>query len=190
MNRKRFMAKLFDSIKAFRAKHPEIYGLISDVVFSVAIVAVIAVALYAYAGMWPPMVSVNGISMLPHMESGDLVFIQGLDRGAIQTSENSTNTSYMMYEGYGDVIVYRPYGDPTKPLVIHRAIRYVTKGEPMWDGGPTASDDGYITLGDNNHGVYDQEAPSICYLEPVRKEWILGIARFKVPYLGYLRSLV
>ena len=45
------MAKLFDSIKAFRAKHPEIYGLISDVVFSVAIVAVIAVALYAYAGM-------------------------------------------------------------------------------------------------------------------------------------------
>ena len=57
-------------------------------------------------------------------------------------------------------------------------------------GGPAAPNDGYITLGDNNHGVYDQEAPSICYLEPVQKDWILGIARFKVPYLGYLRSLV
>ena len=68
------------------------------------------------------MVSVNGISMLPHMESGDLVFIQGLDRGAINTYENSTNTSYQMYSELGDVIVYRPYGDATKPLVIHRAI--------------------------------------------------------------------
>jgi len=33
-------------------------------------------------------------------------------------------------------------------------------------------------------------APTICYGEPVRKDWILGIARFKLPYLGYLRSLV
>jgi signal peptidase len=136
------------------------------------------------------MVSVNGISMQPHMENGDLVFIQGLDRGDIQTAEASQNTSYQMYQGYGDVIVYEPYGDSTRQLVIHRAIRYVEKGEPMWEGGPPAPEAGYITLGDNNNGVYDQMAPSICYGEPVRKEWILGIARFKVPYLGYLRSLV
>ncbi len=184
------MARLTDIIKSFKAQHPGIYGFVSDLAFSVAIVAAIAIALYLYAGMWPPMVSVNGISMQPHMETGDLVFIQGLDRGAIQTYENSTNTSYAMYGEPGDVIVYMPYGDPTRQLVIHRAIRYVEKGEPMWEGGPPAPESGYITLGDNNKGVYDQMAPSICYGEPVRKDWILGIARFKVPYLGYLRSLV
>jgi signal peptidase len=183
------MAKLSDILKTFKAQHPDIYGFVSDLVFSVAIVAVIAAALYLYAGMWPPMVSVNGISMQPHMEGGDLVFIQGLDRGDIRTSEASQNTSYQMYQGYGDVIVYRPYGDPTRALVIHRAIRYVEKGDPMWEGGPPAPEAGYITLGDNNGGRYDQDS-EICYGEPVRKDWILGIARFKVPYLGYLRSLV
>jgi signal peptidase len=95
-----------------------------------------------------------------------------------------------MYGEPGDVIVYKPFGDSAKALVIHRAIRWVNQSEPMWDGGPPAPASGYITLGDNNRGVFDQMAPTICYGEPVRKEWILGIARFKLPYLGFLRSLV
>ncbi|HTX43951.1 MAG TPA: S26 family signal peptidase [Methanocella sp.] len=177
-------------LEAFAAKYPGIYGFLQDIVFSLAVVAIIALILYLYAGMWPPMVSVNGISMLPNMENGDLVFIQGLDRGAVQTYENSTATGYKMYNNYGDVIVYEPYGDSTRPLVIHRAIRWVDQGDPMWAGGPAAPASGYMTLGDNNHGVYDQEAPSICFEQPVEKGWILGVARFKVPYLGYLRSLI
>lgn len=184
------MVKTPEFLKAFEAKYPGIYGFLQDIVFSLAVVAVIAAVLYIYAGMWPPMVSVNGISMCPNMENGDLVFIQGLTRGDIQTYENSTATNYTMYNSYGDVIVYEPYGDSTRPLVIHRAIRYVNQGDAMWAGGPPAPASGYITLGDNNRGVYDQMAPSICYEQPVRKDWILGIARFKLPYLGYLRSLV
>jgi signal peptidase len=136
------------------------------------------------------MVSVNGVSMYPHMENGDLVFIQGLSRGNISTYEDSLNTSYQMYSEPGDVIVYKPLGDNSRDLVIHRAIRWVNQGDPLWEGGPPAPESGYITLGDNNRGVYDQMAPTICYGEPVRKEWILGIARFKLPYLGYLRSLI
>ncbi len=184
------MVKTPDFLKAFAEKYPGIYGFLQDLIFSLAVVAVIATALYIYAGTWPPMVSVNGISMLPNMENGDLVFIQGLDRGTIQTYENSTATGYMTYNEYGDVIVYEPYGDSSRPLVIHRAIRHVNQSEPMWPGGPAAPASGYITLGDNNRGVYDQMAPSICYEQPVRNEWILGIARFKLPYLGYLRSLI
>ena len=184
------MVKVPEFLKNFAAKYPGIYGFLQDIVFSLAVVATIAVLLYLYAGMWPPMVSVNGISMLPNMENGDLVFIQGLSRGDIQTFENSTATGYKMYNNYGDVIVYKPYGDSSRPLVIHRAIRWVNQSQPMWDGGPLAPASGYITLGDNNHGVYDQMAPSICYDQPVEKDWILGVARFKIPYLGYLRSLV
>ena len=184
------MVKTPEFLKNFAAKHPGLYGFLQDIAFSLAVVAIIALALYLYAGIWPPMVSVNGISMYPNMENGDLVFIQGLNRGDIHTFEQSMQTDYKMYNNYGDVIVYKPFGDNARALVIHRAIRWVNQSEPMWDGGPPAPTSGYITRGDNNRGIYDQMAPTICYEEPVRKEWILGIARFKLPYLGYLRSLV
>ncbi len=177
------MVKVPGFIKEFEAKHPNIYGFVQDIVFSLAVVAVIAAVLYMYAGMWPPMVSVNGISMYPHMENGDLVFIQGLDRGAVQTYDASLNTSYQNYDEPGDVIIYKPYGDPAKPLVIHRAIDWVDQGQPMWQGGPPApgraiSPWAIIT------GVYDQMAESICYEQPVKPDWILGVARFKVPLPG------
>lgn len=184
------MVKAPEFLKDFAAKHPGVYGFLQDIAFSLAVVAAIALVLYLYAGMWPPMVSVNGVSMYPNMENGDLVFIQGLSRGDIQTYESSLATGYRTYNDYGDVIVYKPFGDSSRALVIHRAIRRVEQGQPMWDGGPPAPQAGYITRGDNNRGVYDQMAPTICYGEPVRKDWILGIARFKLPYLGYLRSLV
>jgi signal peptidase I len=87
----------------------------------------------------------------------------------------------------GDVIVYRPFGNATP--VIHRAIRYVNKGDPMWHNGPAAPYSGYITLGDNNQGIYDQMS-NICPGQPVKAEWVVGIARYRIPYIGYLRSLL
>jgi signal peptidase len=184
------MVKVPGFIKNFEKSHPDIYGFIKDVIFSLAVVAVVAIALYLYAGMWPPMVSVNGVSMLPHLETGDLIFIQGLDRGNVSTYDSSVNTSYSTFGEPGNVIVYEPYGNPSLPLVIHRAMYWVNQGDPMWAGGPPAPWGGYITLGDNNKGIYDQEAYSICYEQPVKPSWILGIARYKVPYLGYLRSII
>lgn len=183
------MASVIDSIKEFLTRHPNLHGFLKDLAFSITIVAIIAILLYSYAGVWPPMVSVNGKSMFPNMENGDLVIIQGIDRAGVQTYVDSLDTGYRMYNGFGDVIVYKPYGDTSRPLVIHRVVRWVNESEPMWPDGPLAPHAGYITLGDNNHGVYDQAA-SICYGEPVRKEWVIGVARYKVPYLGYLRSLI
>ncbi len=188
------MVKTPEFLKAFAEKYPGVYGLIQDVVFSLAVVAVIAAVLFLYAGMWPPMVSVNGISMYPNMENGDLVFIQGLVRGDVQTFENSTATGYIMYNNYGDVIVYEPYGDTSRPYVIHRAMRWVDKGDVMYTDSMgvehIAPSSGFMTLGDNNGGIYDQMAPTICYDQPVQRQWVLGISRFKLPYLGYLRSLI
>jgi len=180
-------------IKKFATKHPIIYDYIKDILFSLAIVMTIAAILYVYAGIWPPMVSVNGISMYPNMENGDLVFIQSLDRGTIQTYDNSIIINYKTFNNYGDVIVYKPYGNSSRPLVIHRAIRWIEQGQVMYTddaGDHLAPASGYITLGDNNNGVYDQKVQTICYDEPIKKEWILGIARFKLPYLGYLRSIL
>ena len=48
-----------------------------------------------------------------------------------------------------------------------------------------APHDGYITHGDNNPR-YDQASG---LAEPVRAEWVTGVARLRVPYLGYVRLL-
>lgn len=158
-----------------------------DVAFSLAVVAMIAATLYLYAGGWPAIVSVQGISMYPHMHDGDLVLLQTLNRVDIQTYEDSFATGYKMYEDYGDVIVYWPYGDRSQHPVIHRAMYWVEKGEPMWPGGTIASESGYITKGDHNQ--YVDQAVEICR-EPIRPEWIVGVSKLNVPYVGYIRSLL
>ena len=178
-----------ESIRAFKQKHPTLYDFLADLAFALAIVVAIGGLLYAYAGTWPPIVSVIGNSMYPHMHDNDLVFLQGLDRGAVITHGAAEATGYTTYADFGDVIVYRPMGDPGVKPVIHRAMYWVNQSEPMWYGGPPAPASGYITAGDNNGGVIDQDS-SICYRQPVRPEWIVGIARLNVPYVGYIRKLM
>lgn len=63
------MIKPPEVIKTFSKEHPNIYGLLQDIAFSLVVVAVIALALYLYAGVWPPMVNVNGISMYPDLKN-------------------------------------------------------------------------------------------------------------------------
>ncbi len=161
-------------------------SFVKDIAVAVLIFVAVLAVLYLYAGTWPPMVSVTSESMVPHLEKGDLVFIQGLDRGSIMTYEGNDSPGYSSFGMAGDVIVYRPFGNGTP--VIHRAICYVNKGDPMWYNGPAAPYAGYITKGDNND-VVDQNS-NICPEQPVKLEWVVGIARFRVPFVGYLRSLL
>ncbi|RLG31030.1 hypothetical protein DRO03_02550, partial [Methanosarcinales archaeon] len=67
--------------------------------------------------------------------------------------------------------------------IIHRAMYYVEAGEPMWEGGPIAPHAGYITKGDHNK-VIDQYG--LCTV-PIREEWVIGVARYRIPYAGYVR---
>jgi signal peptidase I len=161
--------------------------LLKDIAFIVLVFAVIFGGLYAFAGVWPPMVSVTSDSMVPHLEKGDLVFIQGLDRANITTYVGAQGTNYSSLGEPGDVIIYRPFGNGTP--VIHRVIRYVDAGEQMWPGGPPAPYAGYITQGDAN-SIPDQEAINICPGSPVKTAWIIGIARYRVPYVGYIRMML
>jgi len=183
------MAGIRDRIKKFKTDHPDIYNFLQDLVFSLAVVAVIALILYAYAGTWPPEAAVIGTSMLPNLQAGDLVLLQHIDRSPVHTAEDSLSTNYTMYGKPGDVVVYYPHGDTSHSMVIHRVIRWVNESEPMWPNGPAAPHEGYITLGDNNHGIYDQEG-SVSLLDPVKKEWVHGVVKFRVPYLGYLKAMV
>lgn len=163
--------------------------ILRDIAFAIVILIVIFGGLYVYTGGWPPLVSITSESMSPNLGKGDLVLIQALSRGDVRTYEGPESLNYTSFGKAGDVIVYRPGGNKNATPIIHRAIRYVNRSEPMWHNGPAAPWAGYITLGDNNGGIYDQMS-GISFSSPVKKEWVIGIARYRIPFVGYIRSIV
>jgi signal peptidase len=163
-------------------------GLLRDFLFFVSVVAIFASLSHIALGLYAPMVAVETGSMIPHIQIGDIIFVESIDRTEIITYETGKKTGYESFDNYGDVILYRPYGREDVTPIIHRAMYYVEKEEPMWAVGPHAPHAGYITKGDNikTNPAYDQQG-SISYLQPVKKEWIIGVARFyRVPVLGYV----
>ncbi|MDZ5810696.1 S26 family signal peptidase [Halorubrum sp. AD140] len=181
---------------------------IRELLSSVAIVLAIGLILFGVSGVWPPMVAVESGSMEPNMEVGDLVFVTEPGRLApdaadndvgVVTYENGETVDYRTFGSYGSVVIYRPPGRTASPI-IHRAMFHVEEGENWYDRADDeyhdagnceelnhcpAPHDGFITLGDNN-GEYDQANGLAA---PVRAEWITGVARVRVPYLGYVRLI-
>lgn len=174
-----------EKIKEFNESDNLWIGLLRDILFVTAVVAIFASISHITLGLWKPMVAVESGSMIPNIQIGDIIFVESIDRTKIITYESGKQTGYTSFNDYGDVILYRPYGREGVTPIIHRARYYVEAGEPMWDGGPTAPNAGYITKGDNNN-AYDQKG-SISYNQPIKKEWIIGVARFyRIPVLGYV----
>lgn len=228
-------------------------GFVKDIIFVVVVVGVISIISQLALGLWTPMVAVESGSMVPNLNIGDIIVVQGATRTEVIPWEDAEKSGYQAFNKPGDVILYRPYGkespnllDQLKMLVgispgndkatpiIHRALRLVQKGDPMWVGGPAAPFSGYITKGDHNE-VIDQEAgqifgmantsylqshrdqitnlgsgvfldkgtgvviyqtangtfvgEGISYLTPVKEDWVIGVARAKIPIVGYVRLL-
>ena len=155
--------------------------LARDLAFATAVVFLVIGLAYLFAGTWPIMVGVESGSMMPHIYKGDIIFLQGISRTNIITYQVGIETNYTSFGDYGDVIVYRPNGDPYVTPIIHRVIYWVDAGEPMPNAGP-APHAGFITKGDNNNG-YDQPGLTT----PIKPDWVMGVARLRVPYLGYIR---
>ncbi len=155
--------------------------LARDLAFATTVVFLIIGVAYLLAGTWPIMVGVESGSMMPHIYKGDIIFLQGVSRTSITTYQAGTVSNYTSFGDYGDVIVYRPKGNPDVTPIIHRAICWVDVGDPMPNNSP-APHAGFITKGDHNDG-YDQ--PGLT--GPVKPDWVVGVARLRVPYLGYIR---
>ncbi|MBN1323676.1 MAG: S26 family signal peptidase [Methanotrichaceae archaeon] len=219
-------------------KFNELPGFVRDIIFVVVVVGGVSLISQLALGLWTPMVAVESGSMVPNMNIGDIIIVQGASRTEIITWEEGELLGARQFNLPGDVILYRPYGkekltildqlahiflrrpypvDKATPI-IHRALRRVEKGEAMWEGGPTAPFAGYITKGDHNN-IIDQKAgmivgradetrplseqgslmivmenqtyigEGISYLTPVRDEWVIGVARARIPYVGYIRLL-
>ena len=182
---------LKESIKAFNKSDNPLVGLLRDLLFVISVVAVFASISQIALGLWTPMVAVESGSMIPHIQIGDIIFVESINRTDITTYETGKQSGYTSFSEPGDVILYKRYGKEGTTPIIHRAMYYVEEGEPMWKGGAPAPHAGYITKGDNTktNPSYDQQG-DISYHQPVKKEWVIGVARFyRIPILGYV-SLV
>jgi signal peptidase len=178
----------------FRTSDHWAVSLARDLLWVVAVVGTIALALYLICGTWPAVVTIESGSMDPNMKMGDLVVVVEKDRyGEFQTWLEGKAAGNPKFGSYGDVIIYKPNGLSSVHPIIHRAVVYATD-QPLTEirGVPlktnyTAPHPGYITWGDNN--PYPDQFVTfrgIGQPEPVKEEWIVGKALFTVPLVGYL----
>ncbi len=179
---------------------------VTDVVSSASAVLLVGVLLFSVSGVWPPLVAIESPSMEPHIDTGDLVFVMEEERfpgpnarhGVTTAADTST---YVRFQGTGDVIVYAPDGNRRATPIIHRAMLWVDRGENWYDRADPndvgnaescselsncpAPHAGFITKGDNN-ARYDQVGSAVISA-PVKPEWVVGTAELRVPVLGQIR---
>lgn len=161
---------------------PWYFAFIRDFLISLAILGIVIGGIYLYSGVWPPMVAVESGSMKPNIQVGDVVFVV---EGKITTYREGVETGFSSFGRPGNVIIFNPPLHRGAPI-IHRAMYWVEEGERMWDDGPIAPHSGYITKGDNNQ-AYDQMSVGLSYNEPIKKKWIIGKAKYKIPFIGKIR---
>ena len=114
-----------------------VLGVVRDVAISAGIVVLILVSLFAYTGVWPPMVVIESNSMMHGNDSqvgvidtGDLTLVKAINerQGVVTYVEATCATDphhgLKTYGDFGNVIIYRKNGLAEIP-VIHRAIAWI-----------------------------------------------------------------
>ncbi|MBN1678511.1 MAG: S26 family signal peptidase [Candidatus Thermoplasmatota archaeon] len=106
-----------------------------DAGIALLLVVLILFMMYAYTGLWPPLVVVESNSMMhgedntSHIgtiDTGDLVLVREVTRASeIETYVDGVVSGHRSYGDYGDVVIYRPGGTETRTPIIHRAIIYL-----------------------------------------------------------------
>ena len=217
----KYFKKLF--LRFWRSDNGRIL-LLRDVVVALIAVLIILMALWAYTGQWfgAPMVAIESGSMMHENEpfgrlgtidAGDMVLLvkvndqsdvvtHGGDFGGAYATKDP---DYFFYGDYGDVVIYRKYGNPDETQIIHRAMCWIEYNEKYGTytieeyaiinetsititelglNGYKPSHSGFITQGDNpiTNPTCDQ-AGGIC-ADPIKPEWISGKARSELPWIG------
>lgn len=98
-------------------------------------VILVLLAMFAYTGLWPPLVVVESNSMmhgednLSHIgtiDTGDLVLVKKVDKvSEVETYVDGLSSGHKTYGDYGDVVIYKRGGSDTITPIIHRAIIYL-----------------------------------------------------------------
>jgi signal peptidase len=106
-----------------------------DAGIALAFVVSILVAMYAYTGLWPPLVVVESESMMHSEENisyigvidtGDMVLVKDIDVASdVETYIEGVVTGHRTYGDFGDVVIYNKMGDLMETPIIHRAVLYL-----------------------------------------------------------------
>lgn len=106
-----------------------------DAGIALVFVASVLLAMYAYTGLWPPLVVVESESMMHSEENvsyigvidtGDLVLVKSVDSPSdIETYMDGYVSGHRTYDDYGDVIIYLVNGNEVGTPIIHRAVLYL-----------------------------------------------------------------
>lgn len=223
MNYKDIFGKIKQKFLKFWRSDDTKISLIRDVLIAFLLVLILLTALWAYTGQWfgAPMVAIESGSMMHRdepfgrigtIDAGDMVLLVKINsRDDIVTHGVGDSNNYH-YGDYGDVIVYRPYGDENEDQIIHRAMCWVEYHEDdgtysvdeygiyhmsrititevgLNDYAPRDPHSGFITKGDNpdTNPTCDQDG-GIC-LDTIKVDWISGKARGELPWIGTLNLL-
>ncbi len=116
-----------------------------DIILAASVVVILLGSLYAYCGVWPPMVVIESSSMMHGSDSqvgvidtGDLTLVKKVDgRAGIVTyveaaNPKDPNYGFKTYGDFGNVIIYQKNGLGGTP-VIHRAIAWLEYNESASD---------------------------------------------------------
>ncbi|OGS45034.1 MAG: hypothetical protein A3K76_01700 [Euryarchaeota archaeon RBG_13_57_23] len=98
-------------------------------------VCLVLLTMFAYTGLWPPLVVVESNSMMHGEENlssigtidtGDLVLVKKVDQvSEVETYLEGYVSGYSSYDDYGDVIIYERGGVSATTPIIHRAMMYL-----------------------------------------------------------------
>lgn len=116
-------------------RHGGILMFLRDAGIAALLVGCILLAMFAFAGQWPPLVVVesesmmhgdNNISHLGVIDTGDLVLVQKVQSSKdVVTYVEGYLNGHRTYGDYGDVVIYKVNGQELRTPIIHRAIVYL-----------------------------------------------------------------
>ncbi len=116
-------------------RHGQMFLFLRDAGIALLFVVLILISMFAYTGMWPPLVVVESNSMMhttdnqSHIgtiDTGDLVLVKKVTKPSdVSTYADGLSTKHRTYGDYGDVIVYKKGGSDTVTPIIHRAMIFL-----------------------------------------------------------------
>ena len=118
-----------------RKRRSPIFLFLRDAGIALAFVASILLVMYAYTGLWPPLVVVESESMMHSedntsyigvIDTGDMVLVKDVDdEDDVITYVEGVSTGHRTYGDFGDVIIYNKMGNTADTPIIHRAVLYL-----------------------------------------------------------------
>ena len=116
-------------------KYEPIVLFLRDAAVAVLFVSIVLVTMFAYTGLWPPLVVVesdsmmHGIDNVSHIgtiDTGDLVLVKKVDKAAdVETYVEGFSSGHKTNGDFGDVVINKRGGSDSTTPIIHRAIIYL-----------------------------------------------------------------